>query len=36
MGIYRDLEPAADASDAHKQLVSGLESALKGEALDGR
>jgi ethanolamine ammonia-lyase large subunit len=28
--IYRELEPAANASAAHKQLLSGLESALKG------
>jgi ethanolamine ammonia-lyase large subunit len=36
MGIYRALEPASDASAAHKQLVRGLESALKGLARNGR
>ncbi len=36
MGIYCGLEPAADASVAHKQLVSGLELALKGVAQNGR
>jgi ethanolamine ammonia-lyase large subunit len=36
MGIYRELEPAADASAAHKQLVSGLGLALKGAAQNGR
>jgi ethanolamine ammonia-lyase large subunit len=36
MGIYRELEPAADASAAHKQLVGGLELALKDVSHNGR
>jgi len=36
MGIYRELEPAADASAAHRQLVSGLELALRSVAQNAR